>query len=181
MVLQMPALKKGLIQIYTGNGKGKTTAALGLAFRAAGQGFNVLILQFMKLQKNIGEIKVLESTNLPIKIEQYGRRVFFKTRTCEPMDIHMAHRGLCAFQKAMENGQYDMIILDEINTAIHFGLLSIEEVLRIIANKPPNLHLILTGRKAAKELIEIADLVTEMHDIKHHYNKGVIAQKGIEY
>ena len=173
--------KKGLIQIYTGNGKGKTTAALGLALRAAGQGFNVLILQFMKRQTNIGEIKILESTNLPIKIEQYGRRVFFKTRTCEPMDIHMAHRGLHAFQKAMQKEQYGMIILDEINTAIHFGLLEIQEVIRIIAKKPPNLHLILTGRKAAKELIEIADLVTEMHDVKHHYNKGVIAQKGIEY
>ncbi|UCH24132.1 MAG: cob(I)yrinic acid a,c-diamide adenosyltransferase [Deltaproteobacteria bacterium] len=173
--------RKGLIQIYTGNGKGKTTAALGLALRATGQGFNVLILQSMKRQKNIGEIKVLESTNLPIKIEQYGRSVFFKTRTCEPMDIHMAHRGLRAFEKAMENGQYDMIILDEINTAIHFGLLKIEEVIRIIAKKPPNLHLILTGRKTAKELIEMSDLVTEMREIKHHYNKGVIAQKGIEY
>jgi cob(I)alamin adenosyltransferase len=177
----MAMFKKGLIQIYTGDGKGKTTAALGLALRAAGQGFNVLILQFMKRQKNIGEIKILESTNLPVKIEQYGRRVFFKTRTCEPMDIHMAHRGLRAFENAMENGQYDMIILDEINTAIHFGLLNLEEVIRVVEKKPPNLHLILTGRKAAKELIERADLVTEMRDVKHHYNKGVIAQKGIEY
>jgi cob(I)alamin adenosyltransferase len=177
----MSALKKGLIQIYTGNGKGKTTAALGLALRAAGQGFNVLILQFMKLQKNVGEIKILESTNLPIKIEQYGRRVFFKTRTCEPMDIHMAHRGLRAFENAMENEPYDMIILDEINTAIHFGLLGSEEIIRIIAHKPPNLHLILTARKAAKGLIDIADLVTEMRDIKHHYNNGIIAQKGIEH
>jgi cob(I)alamin adenosyltransferase len=173
--------KKGLIHIYTGNGKGKITAALGTALRAAGQGFNILILQFMKRQKNIGEIRILESTNLPIKIEQYGRRVFFKTRTCEPMDIYMAHKGLEAFQKAMVSGEYDVIVLDEINMAIHFGLLNLEEVIRAVEKKPPNLHLILTGRMAKTELIEIADLVTEMREIKHYFNRGVIAQKGLEY
>ena len=172
---------KGLIQIYTGNGKGKTTAALGIALRAAGQGLNVLILQFMKRQKNIGEIRILESAHLPIKIEQYGRRVFFKTRTCEPMDIHMAHKGLEAFQKAMESAEYNLIVLDEINMAIHFGLLNLEEVIRVVERKPPNLHLILTGRRAKTELIEMADLVTEMREIKHYFNQGIVAQKGLEY
>jgi cob(I)alamin adenosyltransferase len=173
--------KKGLIQIYTGNGKGKTTAALGIALRAAGQGLNVLILQFMKRQENIGEIKIIESAHLPIKIEQYGRRVFFKTRTCESMDIHMAHKGFEAFQKAMECGEYDLIVLDEINMAIHFGLLNLVEVIRAVERKPPNLHLILTGRKAKTELIEKADLVTEMREIKHYFSQGIVAQKGLEY
>jgi cob(I)alamin adenosyltransferase len=173
--------KKGFIQIYTGNGKGKTTAALGIALRAAGQGLNVLILQFMKRQKNIGEIRILESAHLPIKIEQYGRRVFFKSRTCEPMDIHMAQKGLEAFQKAMRGGEYDLIVLDEINMAIYFGLLNLKEVIRAVENKPPDLHLILTGRGAKTELIEIADLVTEMREVKHYFNQGLVAQKGLEY
>lgn len=173
--------KEGLIHIYTGNGKGKTTAALGIALRAAGQGLKVLILQFMKRRQNIGEIRVLESANLPIKIEQYGRRVFFKTRTCEPMDIYMAHKGLEAFEKAMESGEYDMIVLDEINMAIHFGLLNLEEVIRAIERRPSNLHLILTGRRAKTALIDIADLVTEMREVKHYFNRGVVAQKGLEY
>jgi cob(I)alamin adenosyltransferase len=173
--------KKGLIHIYTGNGKGKTTAALGIALRAAGQGLNVLILQFMKRQKNVGEIRILESSNLPIKIEQYGRHVFFKTRTCESMDIHMAHKGLEAFQKAMKSAEYDLIVLDEINMAIHFGLLNLEDVIRAVEQKPPNLHLILTGRKAKAELIEMADLVTEMREIKHYFSQGIVAQRGLEY
>ncbi len=173
--------KKGLIHLYTGNGKGKTTAALGTALRAAGQGFNVLILQFMKRQRNIGELKILSSNNLPIKIEQYGRRVFFKTRTCEPMDIHRAHMGLRAFQKAMKSGKYDLIVLDEINIAIYYGLLELDEVKAVIEKRPPGLHLILTGRYARKELIEMADLVTEMREVKHPFNQGVRAQKGLEY
>ena len=154
------ARRRGLIFILTGTGKGKTSAALGMALRAAGQGLRVLILQFMKRKSNIGEIMALEKTNLPITIKQCGRRVFFKTRTCEPMDIHMAHQGLAAFEHAMENGTYDLIILDEINMAIYFGMLEVEELLRAIEKRPPELHLVLTGRYARKELLDIADLVT---------------------
>ena len=173
--------RQGLILIHTGSGKGKTTAALGLAFRASGQGLKVLILQFMKGQDNIGEIKALARTDLPIEIIQFGRRVFFRSRACEPMDIHRAAQGLHAFEKAMQGGKYDMIILDEINMAIHFGFLRVEEVKRAIVKKPPDLHLVLTGRNASAELIDIADMVTEMKEVKHHYNQGVSAQKGIEY
>ncbi len=173
--------RKGLICVYTGHGKGKTTAALGAAFRAAGQGLKVLILQFMKRQKNIGEIKALECTELPIELKQYGYRLFFKSRACEPIDILRAAQGLAAFQQAMESLTYDLIILDEINIAIDFGLIAFEEVRRLIARKPNELHLILTGRNAPRELIEMADLVTEMREVKHHYNQGVQAQKGIEY
>ena len=173
--------RKGLICVYTGNGKGKTTAALGAAFRAAGQGLKVLILQFMKRQRNIGEIKALECTELPIELKQYGYRLFFKSRACEPIDILRAAQGLAAFQQAMESLTYDLIILDEINIAIDFGLIVFEEMRRLITRKPNELHLILTGRNAPRELIEMADLVTEMREVKHHYNQGVQAQKGIEY
>ncbi|MGD9032864.1 MAG: cob(I)yrinic acid a,c-diamide adenosyltransferase [Desulfobacteraceae bacterium] len=172
---------QGLISVLTGNGKGKTTAALGIALRAAGHGMRILILQFMKKRTDIGEIKGLESTDLPITVKQFGRRVFFKTRTCEAMDIHMAQQGLEAFRKAMMSGVYELIILDEINMALDFELLEIEEVMEAIEEKPIELHLVLTGRNAKKEILDIADCVTEMKEIKHHYNKGIQAQKGMEY
>ncbi len=172
---------KGLLLVYTGDGKGKTTAALGMALRAAGHGMKVLILQFMKCHEKIGEMKALIQTDLPITLKQYGRRVFFRTRTCEIMDIHKARQGLEAFKKAVQDHAYDLIILDEINMAIHFGLLEIEEVIEAIEQKPPKLHLVLTGRNAKEKLIEMADLVTEMREIKHHYHQGVHAQKGIEF
>jgi cob(I)alamin adenosyltransferase len=172
--------RKGLILVYTGDGKGKTTAALGLALRAAGQGMKVFILQFMKRNKKIGEFKALVRAGLPITLKQYGRRVFFRTRTCEPMDIYRAYQGLQAFKRAMGRNAYDLIVLDEINMAIHYGLLSVEEVIEAIEQKPPELHLVLTGRNANQQLIEMADLVTEMREIKHHYHQGVHAQKGIE-
>lgn len=173
--------RKGLLIVYTGDGKGKTSAALGMALRAAGQGLNVFILQFMKCHQMIGEFSALAQANLPITLEQYGRRVFFRTRTCEVMDIHKAQQGLRAFKRAMKGNLYDLIILDEINMAIHFGLLSVEEVIEAIEQKPPELHLVLTGRNADQKLIEMADLVTEMREIKHHYHQGVHAQKGIEF
>jgi len=173
--------RKGLVLVNTGSGKGKTTAAFGLALRALGQGFKVLILQFMKGRANIGEIKSLSHIDLPLEIRQYGRAVFFKSRACEPIDIYLASRGLSEFCEAMANGRYDLIILDEIIVAIDFGLLDLEDVKKAIAQKPPELHLILTGRNAPADLIEMADLVTEMQEIKHPYSQGVRAQKGIEY
>ena len=173
--------RKGLVIIHTGAGKGKTTAAFGLAIRALGQGFKVLILQFMKGRANIGEIKALSHIDLPLEIKQYGRAVFFKSRACEPIDIYLATQGLAAFREAMTRGRYDLIVLDEIIMAIDFGLLQLKEVKKVVAQKPPELHLILTGRNAPHELIEIADLVTEMQEIKHPFSRGVAAQKGIEY
>ena len=173
--------RNGLVLINTGAGKGKTTAAFGLALRALGQGFKVLILQFLKGRANIGEIKALTRTDLPLEIKQFGRAVFFKSRACEPIDIYLATQGLSAFREAMTSGRYDLIVLDEIIMAIDFGLLQLEEVKKVVAQKPPELHLILTGRNAPHELIEIADLVTEMQEIKHPFSRGVAAQKGIEY
>ena len=152
-----------------------------MALRAAGQGMRVLILQFMKKRRDTGEIKAMEKMDLPITIKQFGRRVFFKTRTCEPMDIHMAHKGLEAFLEAVESGSYDLIILDEINMAVDFDLLKLEEVMEAISKKPDHLHLILTGRNAREAVLKIADCVTEMKEIKHHYNKGIGAQRGVEF
>lgn len=172
---------RGLIQVYTGNGKGKTTAAFGSALRAAGQGLRVLIIQFMKKRTDVGEIMGLAKTDLPVTVKQFGRRAFFKTRTCESMDIHMAHLGLTAFIEAMSSHTYDLIILDEINMAIFFGMLEVDELLKPLKEKPRELHVILTGRSAAMDVIDIADLVTEMTEIKHPYSLGVNAQKGIEY
>jgi cob(I)alamin adenosyltransferase len=172
---------KGLIHVYTGNGKGKTTAALGTALRAAGHGLKVLIIQFMKQQDSIGEMKALAGTDLPITIKQFGQRVFFKSRACEPMDIHIAHQGLQFFREAMESETYDLIVLDEIIMAIYFGLLKQKEVIDLIQTRPSHLHLLLTGRKATKKLKDLADLVTEMKEVKHYYRRGVHAQKGLEY
>jgi cob(I)alamin adenosyltransferase len=173
--------RKGLIIINTGNGKGKTTAAIGVAIRAAGHGLKVLILQFMKGQKHIGELKALTKINLPITIKQFGSPIFLHSKTCESIDIYKAHLGLKAFLEAVKSNSFDLIILDEINMAIDFGLLEIDEVIAIIEQKPPELHLILTGRNAKQAMIDIADLVTEMKEIKHPYNNGIMAQKGIEF
>ena len=171
---------KGLIIVYTGNGKGKTTAAMGTAMRAAGQGLRVLMIQFMKGQPGIGLKKALAHCQLPITLRQFGREGFVHSRACETIDIHLAHQGLVAFQKALENATYDMIILDEINVAVDFGLLKLDDVLSIARKKPLHMHLIFTGRNAKEPLIDMADLVTEMLEVKHHYRQGIPAQIGIE-
>ena len=173
--------RKGLICVFTGNGKGKTSAALGTALRASGQGLNVLVLQFMKMQSNSGELKAIENFQLPIRLEQFGRPVFFKSRACEPIDIYLASRGIAGFKDAMMSGRYDLIVLDEIIMAVHFGLVAWDELKQLLDQKPPELHLILTGRNAQPELLEMADLVTDMQEVKHPYNLGVQAQAGIEY
>ena len=171
----------GLILVYTGDGKGKTTAAMGAAIRAAGQGLRVLVIQFMKGQRGIGIQKALSRCRLPITLLRFGRPGFVQSRACEALDIHLAYQGLQAFRAAMETEAYDMIILDEINVALSFGLLDMEDLLAVIRNKPPRLHLILTGRGAKEPLLSMADLVTEMREVKHHYRRGVKAQIGIEF
>ncbi|WP_088553216.1 cob(I)yrinic acid a,c-diamide adenosyltransferase [Calderihabitans maritimus] len=171
---------KGLIQIYTGNGKGKTTAALGQALRAAGHGLRVYMLQFMKGSENYGEVKI--SSLLPtFTIVQSGRHEFVSKENPDPIDIELAEQGLRLAREAIFSGRYDMVILDEINVALDFGLIDLERIIEIIKNKPPELDLILTGRYAPLELYELADLVSEIRDVKHHYYKGVKAREGIEY
>jgi cob(I)alamin adenosyltransferase len=167
----------GYIQIYTGNGKGKTTAALGLALRAVGVGLRVFIGQFLKTPAS--EHKVLERFKNLIKVETYGRAGFVTTPTTE--DKNMAEKGFKACARAIESSKCDIVILDEINVALHLGLLELNKVISLLRAKPEKVEVILTGRYAPKELIEIADLVTEMKEIKHYYTKGIKAREGIEY
>lgn len=169
---------KGLIHIYTGNGKGKTTAAFGLAIRFVGTGKNVFIAQFMKGQK-YSELKTLEQLADQINIQQYGLKSFIKD-VPKQIDIDAARLGLKEVSDILKQGNYDMVILDEACIAIYFKLFSVQELIEAIQNRAPQVEVIITGRNAPQELIDIADLVTEMKEIKHYYNQGVQARRGIE-
>ena len=169
---------KGYVQVYTGDGKGKTTAALGLALRAAGAGLKVFIAQFVK-GAEYSEVKALGRFSDLITLKQYGRGCFIRQDPCEE-DKRMACSGLEEVEEAMMSGNYQIIILDEINIATYFSLFPVERLLEIIRKKPAGVELVMTGRKADPRVVEIADLVTEMCEIKHYYNKGVVAREGIE-
>jgi cob(I)alamin adenosyltransferase len=171
--------RHGYIQIYTGNGKGKTTAALGLAVRAAGSGLRTYIGQFLKGQK-YAELESLKALAEHITIEQFGKDTFIYRDKVTAEDIAMAREGLQRCQQAMVGGNFDIIVMDEICMAMHLGILSVDEVLTVIAQKPQQVELVLTGRKAPQRLIQEADLVTEMVEVKHYYQKGVGARAGIE-
>lgn len=173
-------LQKGYVQVYTGNSKGKTTAALGLAFRAMGRGLKTYIGQFMKGQY-YGELKAAEMVQPYVTIEQYGKDTFIHvTDPPKEEDVKMAREGLEKGKKAMFSGDYDIIIFDEINTSHFFKLISTEEMLEIINTKPDNVEVVFTGRYCPPEVVEAADLVTEMTEIKHYYEQGVPARDGIE-
>lgn len=174
-------LGRGYTHIYTGNGKGKTTAALGLAFRAAGHGLRSYIGQFMKGQP-YGELEAAKRLHPYITVEQYGRPgwVHVAVPPAEE-DLRAARAGLEKARSAMRSGQYDLVVLDEILTAHHFHLLSLDEMLDLVGARPEGMELILTGRDAPPELVERADLVTEMREVKHPYQRGVLARAGIEY
>jgi len=169
---------KGLIQVYTGNGKGKTTAALGLALRAAGAGLRVFIGQFLKTAE-ASEHKALMRFKDLITIKTFGRKGFVTQPT--EKDITLAQHGLEECAKAISSGNYTLVIMDEINIAIHLGLLPLEAVLKILKEKPDQVEVVLTGRYAPKKLYEVADLITEMKEIKHYYTQGIKARKGFEY
>jgi len=173
-------MEKGLIQVYTGNGKGKTTAALGLALRAVGHGFKVLIVQFMKGNTEYGELKSARKLSPYLMIKPYGRKVFISETNPDEIDIQLALEGFSLAKTAIENKEFDIVILDEINLAVDYGLIPLSELLQLMDTKPTTVELILTGRNARPEIIEKADLVTEMMDRKHYSNKGVSARKGIE-
>ncbi len=171
-------LKKGYVQVYTGTGKGKTTAAIGLAVRAAGCGMKVFIAQFLKGMR-YSEIKCLEMLKQNITLKQYGLRCFIREEPGKE-DIQAARKGLAEARKVIVSGVYDLVILDEITIAEYFGLLSTEDIIGLIDSKPAHVEIVLTGRKTSQKIIDRADLVTEMREIKHYYNKGVPARKGIE-
>ncbi|MGD1120109.1 MAG: cob(I)yrinic acid a,c-diamide adenosyltransferase [Dehalococcoidales bacterium] len=175
------AKAKGLVQIFTGGGKGKTTAALGTVMRAAGHGLNICVIFFIKGKSGIGEYRTL--AKLPnVKVQSFGLRQFiYKTDGVNPAEKAQAEAALAAAREAVTGGAYDLVVLDEINMAVNFQLIDAEAVLQLIKNKPPHVELILTGRNADSRLIEAADLVTEMVSIKHPYEKGIKARKGIEF
>jgi len=171
-------LKKGYVQIYTGNGKGKTTAAIGLALRAAGAGMKVFIVQFLK-EKGSSEFKPLSKLGDAITFHQYGKDHLIKGKVTEE-DKALAQQGFEVAEKAIMSGKYDVIILDEAILTNYFNLLSVDDLLKLIHQKPDSVELVITGRKADPRLIEAADLVTEMKEIKHYYTRGVTDRKGIE-
>jgi cob(I)alamin adenosyltransferase len=170
---------KGYIQVYTGNGKGKTTAALGLALRAAGAGMKVFFAQFVK-GKTYSEIELIHRLIPDIAIRQYGLGCFIINAPAQK-DIDAARNGLEQVTGIIKSGEYDMVVLDEVNIALYYNLFSTDDLLRVLNHKPEEIEIVITGRYAPAELIEIADLVTEMKETKHYYNKGVQARKGIEY
>jgi len=172
-------LGRGYIQVYTGNCKGKTTAALGLAFRATGWRLKTYIGQFMKGQR-YGELEAARMVHPYITIEQYGKDNFVHVRGPSGEDVRMAKAGVARAKEAMLSGEYDIVVLDEINTAHYFQLISLEEMLGLMAEKPEGVELVLTGRYAPPEVIAAADLVTEMVEVKHYYHEGVEAREGIE-
>jgi cob(I)alamin adenosyltransferase len=173
-------MERGLIQVYTGNGKGKTTAALGLSLRAVGHGFKVLVIQFMKGNISYGELESAKRLFPYLTIKQMGKETFISKTRPDPIDTKMAQEGFVLAEKAIKNREYDIVVLDEINVALDYGLIALADVLKLIDSKPETVELILTGRNAKPEIIEKADLVTEMVERKHYYDKGIPARKGIE-
>jgi len=176
----MPDLEKGLVQVYTGNGKGKSSAAFGLALRAIGRGLQVYIIQFIKGGFDYGELYIVNK--LPnLKLKAFGRGKFVTEKPPGKEDVKLAEEALALAEEVVKSGEYDIVILDEINVALNLKLINLEKVLELVKNKPKHVELILTGRYAPNEIIEAADLVTEMREVKHPYNKGFQARKGIEY
>ncbi len=173
-------MKKGLIQVYTGNGKGKTTAALGLALRAVGHGMKVLMIQFMKGNDRSGEVESAKRLSPYFTLIQAGRAAFISKFHPEPEDLQLAQEGFSVARNAIQGRQYNIVILDEINLAIDFSLIPLDDLLQIMDSKPETVELILTGRNVNDAVLERADLVTEMVDRKHYYEKGVPAREGIE-
>ncbi len=179
----MQKKRKGLVIVYTGDGKGKTTAALGMALRAAGHEKKISIIQFIKNFKNYGELKFVKKHHCGIQIKSIGKGYVKIKGDKFPFEEHVktAKDALRFAKDKILSKKYDIIVLDEVNIALDKKLLSIKEVTELIQQKPPSLHLVLTGRSAPKKLLQLADLVSEVKEIKHPYKKGIIAQKGIEY
>lgn len=169
----------GYVQVYTGDGKGKTTASIGLGIRATGAGNKVRMIQFMK-GRRYSEIDAVEGI-AGFEISQHGRDEFVSKQDPEQVDMELAREGFETARMVISSGEHDLVILDEINVAADFGLVGIDEVLELVRSRPEGMEIVMTGRYAPDGFIEIADLVTEMREIKHFYQKGVQARKGIEF
>ncbi len=172
--------KNGLVQIFTGDGKGKTSAALGMVLRALRHGLRVCIVVFMKGDYPYSEWKFL-SKFPDVNIARFGSRTFIDPANVKPEEIAQAKQALAVAREAMLSGNYDLVVLDEVNIAVAWKLVELDEVVRLINDKPQNVELILTGRHADPKLVELADLVTECLKIKHPYDKGIMARPGIDY
>jgi cob(I)alamin adenosyltransferase len=178
----MQDVRRGLIIVNTGPGKGKTTAAMGTGLRAVGQGMRVLMLQFLKGSWHYGELDAVQAFGEKFIMKQMGRGfVKVGTEKPDPEDVRMVEKAWTEAEQAIQSGQWDLVILDEINYAISYGMLDPAKVAEALQRKPEMVHVILTGRNAHPAIVEIADTVTEMRQVKHAYEKGVLAQKGIEY
>jgi len=178
----MEDIRRGLIIVNTGPGKGKTTAAMGTALRAVGQGMRVLMLQFLKGSWHYGELDAVQAFGDKFVMKQMGRGfVKVGAEKPDPEDIRMVEEAWAEGEKAIRSGEWDLVILDEINYAMSYGMLDAAKVAESLKQKPAMVHVILTGRNAHPAVVEIADTVTEMRQVKHAYEKGVMAQRGIEY
>ena len=171
--------RTGYVQVYTGDGKGKTTASLGLVVRALGQGLRPAVLQFMKADPTWGEIQTLRRLDVPVV--QCGLDHWVLAGKVSDEDRAAAAAGLARGRELVESGDYDLVVLDELCTALYFELVGIDDVLALVAAKPPAVELVITGRRAPEALVAAADLVTEMRPLKHYYEAGVKARPGIEY
>lgn len=171
--------KQGLIMVFTGDGKGKTTAAVGQALRALGHGFRVFMIHFMK-GRDYGEF--LAMAQMPnLTLVRAGRDSFVNRDKPDPVDLQLARDGFAQAEKAIISGDYDMVVLDEINVAVDYGMISEEELLELLKKKPAGLSVVLTGRSASPEVVKMADMVSEVLAIKHHYEQGADCCKGIEF
>jgi cob(I)alamin adenosyltransferase len=178
----MHDVRRGLIIVNTGSGKGKTTAAMGTGLRAVGQGMKVLMLQFLKGSWHYGELDAVRAFGDKFVMKQMGRGfVKVGAEKPDPEDVRMVEEAWTEAEQAIQSGQWDLVILDEINYAISYGMLNAAKVVAVLEKRPEMVHVILTGRNAHPSIVEIADTVTEMRQVKHAYEKGVLAQKGIEY
>nr|WP_156204657.1 cob(I)yrinic acid a,c-diamide adenosyltransferase [Candidatus Syntrophocurvum alkaliphilum] len=172
--------KQGIVLLITGNGKGKTTAAFGQALRAIGQNYRVCIIQFMK-GREYGEIRAAKEYLPNLQLFQYGLDSFVMRDNPASVDVELAEEGFEKAKEVIGSNEFDMVILDEINVVVDFGLVDEDEVLELVKTKPPELDLILTGRYASDELIKNANTVSEIKEVKHHYNNGIKDRAGIEY
>jgi cob(I)alamin adenosyltransferase len=178
----MADIRRGLIIVNTGPGKGKTTAAMGTGLRAVGQGMRVLMLQFLKGSWHYGELDAVQVFGDKFIMKQMGRGfVKVGAEKPDPEDVRMVEEAWSKADRAIHSGEWDLVILDEINYAISYGMLDAAKVVESLKSKPEMVHVILTGRNAHPTIVEIADTVTEMRQVKHAYEKGVMAQRGIEY
>lgn len=173
-------LRRGCVQVFTGNGKGKTTAALGTVVRALGHGLRVCVVVFMKGDYPYGEWDTLAKLS-NVTVTTFGSREFTDRANIKPEEIEQAKQALAAAREAMLSGDYDLVVMDEVNVAVAYKLIEVDDVLKLVGDRPSNVELIITGRYADARLIEQADLVTECLKIKHPYDEGITSREGIEY